>query len=617
MDNEAIVDVRTSINALYMLFCIALLPLVIIGIAFFYSGLTQRRSSLTMFAVPMLVTPLIFIDWFIWGYSFCYSASSNHFIGNLGFSVLRQLETNITMTFTNSRGEILFLNHFLFNGLFKIICAGLAFPGCIAERGRILPMLVFLFFWSIMIYNPVTYWFWNSNGWLSIDLGSLPVLDFAGGNCIHIVSGFTCLAYSYILGPRNPKILYNYRNINTGHIIIGTFCVMCGWVGFIAGCDFKFSYNSLYIIVNTILAALSSTIIWTSIDYFFSSIPLEGAEEKIASIAQQQQQQQQQNEQIDMILSQAGSGNSPIVPVLSETGVLLSQRYHQTKSNFISRRKFSMISFSSGIMTGLVVYTPGGGYVAGPGQFWKAIVFGVVGAIICNLSTRLKYFFKIDDALDIFAIHGIAGIVGSLLTGLFANTQYNSDGGWVVHNWIQFGYQLLGVTITSSYVFIMTCVFLYVIDLIPGLHLRIDKDFNRRERKRKSQETELEAAAGTGVPATVMAFPHTQSQPESQKSPLPEEICFWEQVELLGTDSYEFNGEYMMDFIEFIKVIRPQDYEDENTYDEIDAVVDPMRNRSGTSGNLQTDGAGGNLNTGMFGDYEMHHEGVNHLIKRE
>ncbi|KAK6456812.1 putative ammonium transporter [Scheffersomyces xylosifermentans] len=575
-EDGQLVDIRAGLNSLYMIYCTSLLPIVVVGIAFFYSGLTQRRSSMTMFALPILLTPLVFIDWFIWGYSLCYSKAENKFIGNLDYAVLRHLRVSITSIYTNTRGDIFSLNHFLFNGLFKVICAGLTFPGCIAERGRILPMLVFLFCWSTIIYNPITYWFWNPNGWLSVDLNKLPVLDFAGGNCIHVVSGFTSLAYSYMLGPRNPKILYNYRNINTGHIIFGTFLVACGWVGFVGGCDFKFSVYSLYIFVNTILCSCVGGIVWMSIDYYYSSIPLEGTT---------LQEPQPVTAPLDLNEGISPRGTN-LIPVISETGVLLNQHYRESKSNFIARRKFSMISFSSGVMTGLVVITPGGGYVSSPSEFWKSFVFGVVGAVVCNLSTRLKYFFRIDDALDIFAIHGIAGIVGSLLTGIFANKQYNSQGGWVEGHWKQLGYQVLGCVVTSSYVFILTCVFLYLIDLIPGLHLRIDKNFNRRMREESLR------AKGKGE-----VDEESQMTPTDKPAP---EISYLEAAELLGTDCYEFNGEYMMDFVEFIKVIRPQDYED-------DEVEELYANENNQCENIH----------GMGSDFEMHPEGANHLTKRE
>lgn len=72
------------------------------------------------------------------------------------------------------------------------------------------------------------------------------------------------------------------------------------------------------------------------------------------------------------------------------------------------------------------------------------------------MSTRLKYYLNIDDALDVFAIHGVAGIVGSLLTGIFADKLYDSQGGWVAGHWKQFGIQLLGLIVTGAYVFVMT-----------------------------------------------------------------------------------------------------------------------------------------------------------------
>ena len=113
--------------------------------------------------------------------------------------------------FTNTRGHVLAGAHVLLICFQAYLCF-IDFPGCIAERKKFLPMILFAFIWSVIIYNPVTYWFWNSNGWLSVDLGRLPVLDFCWGTVFILLVGFTCLAYSYILGPRNPKLLYNYRN---------------------------------------------------------------------------------------------------------------------------------------------------------------------------------------------------------------------------------------------------------------------------------------------------------------------------------------------------------------------------------------------------------------------
>jgi ammonium transporter, Amt family len=79
-------------------------------------------------------------------------------------------------------------------------------------------------------------------------------------------------------------------------------------------------------------------------------------------------------------------------------------------------RKWSTVGFCSGVIAGLVAITPGSGFVPA----WSAVVYGVLGAAACNYGTKLKYMFGIDDALDIFAVHCIGGLVGNLCTGFFA-----------------------------------------------------------------------------------------------------------------------------------------------------------------------------------------------------
>lgn len=461
-------DLGIAVNSLFMLVLTLLLMVVVLGISIFYSGLIQRRSSFTMLAIPIMLSSLLFFDWFIWGYSLCYSPAKNGFIGNLNFAVLRHLRDPKQMMYSTPRGDIMGVIHFLFNSLMRIVCAVIAFPACTAERGRIMPMIVFVFCWATIIYNPVTYWFWNRKGWLSAELNRLPVLDFAGGNCIHIVSGFTALAYLFILGPRNPKVVYNYRSSNNSNMVIGMCFLLFGWCGFIAGCDYKFSQTTFFIITNTLLSAFCAGLVWLAIDYYFSATPLEG---------------------------EAAEGQT---------------------------RKLSSISFCLGVMCGLVVFTPAGGYLSSADSFWKSIVVGVIGGFTGNLATGLKYILRIDDSLDIFAVHGVCGIVGSVLVGFFASTLFQSKGGWVEHHWKQLGYQLLGCVVTGVYVFVLSLVFLYVIDMVPGLYLRMDKTFNLRS----GEDSSLERG------------------------------------ELMGSDWYEFNGEYLMDFMEFIKVLAPEDFSD-------------------------------------------------------
>ena len=68
--------------------------------------------------------------------------------------------------------------------------------GAIAERGRLGPMMFFIFWWSTLVYDPIACWTWNAGGWVAKTGG----LDFAGGTPVHVSSGTAGLAISIYLG---------------------------------------------------------------------------------------------------------------------------------------------------------------------------------------------------------------------------------------------------------------------------------------------------------------------------------------------------------------------------------------------------------------------------------
>ena len=78
-------------------------------------------------------------------------------------------------------------------------------------------------------------------------------------------------------------------------------------------------------------------------------------------------------------------------------------------------KKWSTIGFCSGAIAGLVAITPASGFVPP----WAAFIIGIAGGLCCNFATKLKFVIGVDDSLDIFAIHGIGGMVGNVLTGIF------------------------------------------------------------------------------------------------------------------------------------------------------------------------------------------------------
>jgi Amt family ammonium transporter len=75
-------------------------------------------------------------------------------------------------------------------------------------------------------------------------------------------------------------------------------------------------------------------------------------------------------------------------------------------------RKWSVVGWCAGAISGLVAISPASGFVPP----WSAAIIGAVSGILCNLATMIKFILRIDDSLNIFAVHAVGGITGNLLT---------------------------------------------------------------------------------------------------------------------------------------------------------------------------------------------------------
>ena len=112
----------------------------------------------------------------------------------------------------------------------------------------------------------------------------------------------------------------------------------------------------------------------------------------------------------------------------------------------LNGRKVSALGACIGAVVGLVVITPAAGYITIP----QSIFFGFVGAIVSNLMVNWKKLKQIDDTLDVFACHGIGGIMGMLLTAIFAQGENASllHGGWVI-----FGHHMTALIFVCAFTF--------------------------------------------------------------------------------------------------------------------------------------------------------------------
>jgi len=404
-------------DAAWILTSTALVMIMVPGVGYFYSGLARSKNALSLIMLSMLSLAVVSFQWWLWGYSLAFNTDGGPFLGTLNNAFMMNVRDDVSTTATGLT-SMLFA---IFQGMFAAITPALAI-GSAAERGRILPTIVFIFIWSTIVYDPIACWTWNPNGW-AFKLG---VLDFAGGTPVHISSGAAALAYCLIVGKRHGHGTDEFKPHNVANVVLGTVFLWFGWFGFNGGSAGNATARAAMASCVTNIAASVGGITWMLLDYRLE-------------------------------------------------------------------RKLSVVGFCSGAVAGLVAITPGSGFVAPH----YAVVFGIVAGICCNAAVKLKHIFDFDDALDVFAVHGVGGLSGNIMTGIFAqqsiylldpslnpalnpNATAPIDGGWVDGNWIQVPRQLADSAAGMSYSFCITYLILFIMDKIPGLAIRADHETETR-----------------------------------------------------------------------------------------------------------------------------------------
>lgn len=146
-------------------------------------------------------------------------------------------------------------------------------------------------------------------------------------------------------------------------------------------------------------------------------------------------------------------------------------------AEWIRHKKPSMLGTASGLVAGLVAITPAAGFVSP----LAAIFMGLVAGLVCYGAVLFKARGKYDDALDAFGVHGVGGLLGALLTGVFAQKALNpagQDGLLVAGNFHQLGVQALGALAAAAYAAVVSAIILFALRATLGL--RVDEP-NERE----------------------------------------------------------------------------------------------------------------------------------------
>ena len=200
---------------------------------------------------------------------------------------------------------------------------------------KFISILVFMFFWHLLIYCPIAHWEWGGGF-----MGAWGVLDFAGGDVVHISSGVSGLVGSVILGPRKSFKSGEAPAHNVLLTFIGASLLWVGWFGFNAGSALAAGSGAGMAMLVTHIAASTAGLSWMTVEWLLKGKP-------------------------------------------------------------------TVLGIVSGGIAGLVVITPGAGYVDQTGAFFM----GLFGGVACYFGIQLKNALGFDDALDAFGVHGIGGAV--------------------------------------------------------------------------------------------------------------------------------------------------------------------------------------------------------------
>jgi Amt family ammonium transporter len=161
-----------------------------------------------------------------------------------------------------------------------------------------------------------------------------------------------------------------------------------------------------------------------------------------------------------------GAGMAMAVTQIATAAAALAWMF----SEWIVHRKPSVLGIASGAVAGLVAITPAAGFVAPMG----GLIIGIAAGVLCFIaSTTVKRALGYDDSLDVFGIHGVGGIVGAILTGVFAVEAIGGTPGLLEGNAAQVPLQIYGIIATIVWCAVATFVILMIVKAIMGL--RVDK----------------------------------------------------------------------------------------------------------------------------------------------
>lgn len=251
-----------TVNTTFLILATILVFSMTPGLAFFYGGLVSKKNVVNTILSVFVLCGLSVVLFIAVGYELSFGTDIGGVIGHVSHFFLSGFDLNAIKDTQMGLTHAIFL---AFEMMFAIITPAL-FVGSIVGRMRFNFLMVFVIFWSLLVYYPMVHMVWTPNGLLA----SLGVLDFAGGTVVHINAGITALLLSLFLGPRLKK---NDEHYNLSWVLLGTAILWIGWYGFNAGSAFGINNVALAAFLTTTVATAVSMLTWLLLEVFLQGKP--------------------------------------------------------------------------------------------------------------------------------------------------------------------------------------------------------------------------------------------------------------------------------------------------------------------------------------------------------
>ncbi|MEI7431654.1 MAG: ammonium transporter [Betaproteobacteria bacterium] len=340
------------------------------GLALFYGGLVRSKNMLSVLMQVFVTFSLISVLWVVYGYSWAFTEGGN-FVGVLDKLFLKGITVDsVAATFT--KGVVISeFAYVIFQGAFAAITCALI-VGAFAERAKFSAVLIFMVIWFTFSYLPMAHmvWYWA---------GPDAYIDAAAGEAAGKTAGF----------------LFQKGALDfAGGTVVHINAAVAGLIGaFMIGKRVGYGKESMapHSLTFTMIGA---SLLWFGWFGFNAGSALEASGGAALAMV-----------------------NTWVATACAAMSWMLAE--------WLIKDKPSMLGAASGAVAGLVAITPGAGFVGVVG----AIIIGLLAGVICLWGvTGLKRLLGADDSLDVFGVHGVGGILGSLLTGVFCAPSLGGTG---------------------------------------------------------------------------------------------------------------------------------------------------------------------------------------------